>query len=158
MGKFFKRFVNSTQRKYHLLMLPKALREQAMATGEDPRAMRGIDVPKALQQVQNAAIKASDAYIFKPYSGKVVLFRAQHQRPAIYQDRTNGWGELASDLEIHVVPGHHGAIIREPRVGGLVAILNRCLEQMQAQEKTRRQRSSPPPTASTGGNPKASQS
>jgi acyl transferase domain-containing protein/thioesterase domain-containing protein len=137
VGKMFKRLLNTTQRKFHLLMLPKPLREQAIMTGEDPRMMRGIAVPKAFQEVQNAAIQACDLYKFQPYGGKVVLFRALYQRPAIYEDRTNGWGELVKDLEIHVIPGHHGAIIREPRVGKLVQILSSCLEKTQVAERSR---------------------
>ena len=64
----------------------------------------------------------------RPYSGKVTLFRATEQPYGIHTDPACGWGDLAlGGLEIYDVPGHHGAIVREPRVGILVQKLTACL-------------------------------
>jgi len=118
-------------------LLPKALREQALLTGEDVQAMQGIEVPKIIQEIQSASSNAARTYALTPYSGKVVLFRATHQPPGIYEDRTNGWGQIVQDLEIFDVPGHHGAIVREPRVKVLAELLETCLVRIQTEESRR---------------------
>lgn len=124
--------------KWQLMWLPKALREQARLTGEDPLAMKGVELPKVLQEIQNATTEAARKYELRPYSGKVILLRASYQPPNIVNDPTNGWGELVRDLEIFEVPGHHGAIIREPRVKKLVEVLSSCLNRIQEEEATRK--------------------
>ena len=85
--------------------------------------------PEAIRNVQKAGYNAMRDYVPKPYPGKVTLFRATEQPYGIYQDRTNGWGAFElGDLEIHDIPGHHGAIVREPRVQFLASVLNGCLQ------------------------------
>jgi acyl transferase domain-containing protein/thioesterase domain-containing protein len=125
------------RRRIQLMLLPKALREQALLTGEDVQAMQGIEVPKIIQEIQSASSNAARTYALTPYSGKVVLFRATHQPPGIYEDRTNGWGQIVQDLEIFDVPGHHGAIVREPRVKVLAELLETCLVRIQTEESRR---------------------
>ena len=72
----------------------------------------------------------------KPYKGKATLFRATEQPYGIYPDRTCGWSEYAlGGLEIHDVPGHHGAIVREPRVPILVQELTGCLDAAYAEHR-----------------------
>ena len=60
----------------------------------------------------------------QPYAGKVILFRASEQPIGINPDATLGWGPVGiEDLEIHEIPGHHGSILFEPRVGKLADVL-----------------------------------
>ncbi len=84
--------------------------------------------PEAIRKVQRAGQNAMRDYVPKPYPGKITLFRATEQPYGIYPDRTNGWGAFeVGELEIHDIPGHHGAIVREPRVELLANVLTGCL-------------------------------
>jgi thioesterase domain-containing protein len=92
------------------------------------RRMELLTLPQALKEVRQAGREASARYVPKDYPGRVVLFRATDQPYGIYPDPTLGWGTLITGgLEIIDIPGHHGAIIREPRVGALAKELNACL-------------------------------
>lgn len=92
-----------------------------------------VILPDTLRQVQNSGHQALEAYHPKSYNGRVVLFRATEQPYGIYPDRTLGWGPLVNGhLEIIDIPGHHGSIIREPRVGYLAEKFRECLEKSQS--------------------------
>jgi thioesterase domain-containing protein/acyl carrier protein len=85
-------------------------------------------LPKALREVRKSGHKASEQYVPQPYAGPVTLFRATEQAHGIIPEPTLGWGKVAvGGLEILDVPGHHGAIIREPRVQFLAEKLTECL-------------------------------
>ena len=93
-------------------------------------------LPMAIKRVQESGNRAADIYVPQPYQGKVTLFRATQQPKGIYPDPTLGWEKLAlGGLEIHDVPGHHGAIVREPRVRLLAKKLNECLKKNQEDKK-----------------------
>jgi thioesterase domain-containing protein len=84
--------------------------------------------PRTLREVENATRKASDVYVPRPYPGKLTLFRATKQPAGIYPDPHLGWSDLAAGgIDVYDVPGHHGAIVYEPRVGALAARLEECL-------------------------------
>lgn len=90
---------------------------------------RGAKLSPELVEVEKANLKAYIEYQPKPYPGRVILFRASQQPWGIYPDPTLGWGEVGiNDLVIHEVPGHHGSILFEPRVGKLAKILEGLLE------------------------------
>lgn len=84
-------------------------------------------LPTLLRDVRRSGERAQKAYVPAPYGGKVVLFRAMSQPKGIYEDRTNGFGSLC-DLEIIEIPGHHGAIVRDPRARYLTEKLVGALE------------------------------
>lgn len=68
----------------------------------------GRSLPKVFQKVQEANVKAALAYKPKPYSGSLLLFRAQQQPPGCYVDPQLGWGEVVKgDIQVHEVPGYH---------------------------------------------------
>jgi thioesterase domain-containing protein len=47
-------------------------------------------------------------------------------------DPLMGWGRIAKgDVEIHIIPGNHLQIVREPGVKQLGETLSTCLEQVQ---------------------------
>jgi thioesterase domain-containing protein len=134
--------VDRLDRQIRMLFLPRVLREQFKMTGEDSRTVGSINIPRAIRDVQVGITQAARSYTLHPYAGPVTLFRATNQPPDIYNDPTNGWGELVlGGLEILDVPGHHGAIVREPRVRLLAEKLNACLES--AQSASRNGRGSP---------------
>jgi len=85
---------------------------------------RSPPIPPELRKVEAANLVAVRSYEPQPYAGKVILFRASEQPKGIYPDPTLGWGTIGiEDLEVHEIPGHHGSILFEPRVGKLADIL-----------------------------------
>ena len=73
-------------------------------------------LPATIRQVQQAGRWAALDYVPKPYAGQVALFRATEQPRGIIPDPTLGWGKLVlGGFEIYDTPGHHGAVVREPR-------------------------------------------
>ena len=90
-------------------------------------------VPKALARVEKASFQAIFDYAPQPYEGRVTLFRATKQPSGIQPDAKLGWAKTAvGGLEIHEVPGYHGAIVYEPRVGILAEKLAAALERARA--------------------------
>jgi amino acid adenylation domain-containing protein len=86
-------------------------------------------LPRAIREVNKGGHQANRTYEPVPYPGKVTLFRATEQPYGIEPDATNGWSTYAAGgVEIHDIPGHHGAIVREPRAGTLVRALAACLD------------------------------
>jgi amino acid adenylation domain-containing protein len=86
-------------------------------------------LPRAIREVNKGGHQANKTYEPVPYPGKITLFRATEQPYGIVTDTTNGWGAYANGgVEIHDIPGHHGAIVREPRAGILVRALTACLD------------------------------
>jgi len=82
----------------------------------------------AIREATERNRKTVRRYELRPYPGKVTLFRAKTQRPGIIPDATNGWKDYAlGGLEVHEIPGHAGAIMREPRTRILVEKLTACL-------------------------------
>lgn len=72
-----------------------------------------IELPKALQAVHEANIKAANSYVHKPYPSRMLLFRAREQPLGYYQDPQMDWGRLSlGGLEIHEVPGLHWTIVQ----------------------------------------------
>ena len=91
-------------------------------------------LPATIRQVQQADRWAALDYVPRPYAGRVTLFRATEQPRGIIADPTVGWGKLVlGGLEIYDTPGHHGAIVREPRA---LATAHQLLDALQkAQNK-----------------------
>jgi amino acid adenylation domain-containing protein len=101
--------------------------------GRTRRWLEQLFYPQTIRKVQRAGQNAMRDYVPKPYPGKATLFRATEQPYGIYEDRTNGWGAFElGELEIYDIPGHHGAITREPRVEHLTRVLTECLIRAQS--------------------------
>ena len=91
-------------------------------------------IPKVLRKVEGASREATARYVPQPYAGRVTLFRASKQPVGIHQDPDLGWTRIARHgVEVFEVPGHHGAIVYEPRIGFLARELTHCLEKAYAQ-------------------------
>jgi acyl transferase domain-containing protein/thioesterase domain-containing protein/acyl carrier protein len=116
-------------KKIRFLMLPKALRIQFELTGDEATRGTSVAIPQTLQDVQAAGLKAAMSYVAEPYEGEITLLRATNQPLGIYPDGTNGWAAVATGgLIIHDIPGHHGAITREPRVKVLADTLMKAVD------------------------------
>ena len=84
--------------------------------------------PERIRRVHRTGYRAATAYVPRPYPGHATLFRALEQPRGIYPDRTLGWGPLVQGgLKIYDTPGHHGAIVREPRSRMLAEQLKHAL-------------------------------
>ena len=95
----------------------------------------GRPLPPALQKTHDAISRAHLDYWprIKPYPGRLTIFRAKTQLPGIAPDPRLGWdGYAAEGLDIHEVPGFHGAIIVEPHVRFLTEELKQCFAQARA--------------------------
>ena len=79
-----------------------------------------LAVTEVTQQDVRASVlqRASRLYVPKPYTGKMVLFRAMERDLfEVGYDRDLGWGPLAAGgLEIFDVPGDHLGILKDPNV------------------------------------------
>ena len=85
-------------------------------------------LPKNLAEAERSVLKAKTVYVPRPYPGKITLFRASRQPAWFYPDPLLGWGRLGEGgIEVHEVPGYHGALAHEPRVAVLARELEECL-------------------------------
>ena len=75
-------------------------------------------------------------YSYKPYSGKVVLFKASIP-PLEYNDRPlMGWSDyFTGDVDVISIEGGHLGILREPAVEELAESLNKVLEEVNNRSK-----------------------
>lgn len=72
---------------------------------------------------------------FEPelYPGKLTFLKAEDQIVRkYYTDETLGWGELAADVEVYIVPGNHMTMFREPHVHSLSKILKESIAKFEA--------------------------
>jgi hypothetical protein len=91
-------------------------------------------LPPTLRKVENTSRRALDRYVPKAYPGRITLFRATKQPADFNPDRALGWSRFAQGgVEVYDVPGYHGAIVYEPRVGILARQLAECLARAGAQ-------------------------
>lgn len=98
--------------------------------------LRPPDLARTLASVERSAVKAKDAWVPRPYSGPITLFRASRQPSWFRPDPKLGWGRLAvGGLEVLEVPGHHGALVHEPRVAVLAEHLTECLARARAESE-----------------------
>ncbi len=88
-------------------------------------------LPKEIRETREAGRRASYAYVPLPYPGRATLFRATEQPKGICLDPALGWSELVQGgLDIYDTPGHHGAIVRDPRARVLAEQLKECLHKV----------------------------
>jgi thioesterase domain-containing protein/acyl carrier protein len=74
---------------------------------------------------------ASDAYIPKPFGGRLALFRATESvfYSQNYLDAGLGWRNLVGTLDIYDVPGTHMTMVEEPQVQNLAQQMQQALKQ-----------------------------
>ena len=81
--------------------------------------------------LQEVCFAARRRYRLRPFSGKIDLFRVEHQPSAdlFEQDPFLGWNGMAlGGIEAHDLPGYHGQHLREPNVKILGQKMLRCLD------------------------------
>jgi amino acid adenylation domain-containing protein len=87
------------------------------------------ELPRYLRQVHRANLRADKNYKPKPYSGKLVLFKAKHQT-FYHQDPDHyGWDEYAlGGLQVHEIPGEHSRIFAPPNDKYFAKVLEESLK------------------------------
>ena len=81
-----------------------------------------------LELVYEANNRALGFYRSRPYPGRVTLFNAVEQDPALIRDPHYGWVGLAREIESYVIPGNHETILFDPQVRVLAARVAGCLQ------------------------------
>ncbi len=77
--------------------------------------------------------QALQTYTVEPYSGRVLLFRANRQPPGALPDPTLGWGpHVQGGIDVVETPGYHADIISEPRLRFMIDALRVRLAAAQA--------------------------
>lgn len=82
-----------------------------------------------LELVYKANDDALRFYRSRYYPGKIVLFNAAEQDPALIRDAQYGWTGLADDIETHVIAGNHATILMEPQAQMLASRISECLRE-----------------------------
>lgn len=75
-----------------------------------------------------ANAQAAYRYVPQNYPNRITLFRAAEQSDSIGDDPTLGWSAVASDIQLHQVPGNHLSLLKQPHVQTLAQQLRRCLD------------------------------
>lgn len=81
--------------------------------------------------LQEVSFAARRRYRLQPFSGRIDLFRVEHQPSTelFEQDPFLGWNGMAfGGIEIHDLPGYHGQHLREPNVKILGQKMLACLD------------------------------
>jgi amino acid adenylation domain-containing protein/non-ribosomal peptide synthase protein (TIGR01720 family) len=86
-------------------------------------------MPREIRKTRKAGFMAMYDYTPVPYAGRATLFRATEQPKGTIPERELGWGTLVQGgIEIYDTPGHHGAIVRDPRAKTLSEQLLQALQ------------------------------
>jgi thioesterase domain-containing protein/acyl carrier protein len=74
-------------------------------------------------------VRAMLHYEPQRYPGRITFFRASEQLADISEDTAKDWQDLAAEgVEVHVVPGNHYTMLREPLVQVVAEWLKVCLD------------------------------
>ena len=82
-----------------------------------------------LFEVFRTNVHAMLSYEPQPYPGRITFFRASEQIADNSIDPAKDWRNLAAEgVEVHVVPGDHYTMLREPAVQVMADWLKVCIE------------------------------
>ncbi len=82
----------------------------------------------AVRQVIEANLRAHASYVPRPYPGSAVMLLSREEPDRAYYDGRLAWADLlGGGLIVRFVPGNHETMLDEPTVGGVAAVLARCL-------------------------------
>ena len=90
-----------------------------------------LRVESGIQSVEHVSAFVTKKYEPGPYAGRVALFSRSDRPTGRYRDPKFGWGEIASGLEVHDVPGNHMDMFLDPNVQTLAEKLRACLREAQ---------------------------
>ena len=70
------------------------------------------DWNRSLQEKYVHYRRVSTGYVAYPYNGRITLIRAREHRHST-DDPTLGWRHVASDIDLHVIPGNHATCLTD---------------------------------------------
>jgi amino acid adenylation domain-containing protein len=82
---------------------------------------------RSLLPIVYANSQAAYRYAPQPYVDRITLFKATEQPDSLKYSPTLGWDALASDIQLHPVPGNHLSLLKQPHVQVLAQQLGRYL-------------------------------
>ncbi len=115
----------------------RALLEGTPGVGEE-LPERPLAELRALWAVFSHNLRISREYVPGPYSGSLVLLRAEEAAKVEGRREDLGWETLAARVEVHPVPGNHFSLIAPPHVGHLANRLRELLERASTSAQGRR--------------------
>jgi amino acid adenylation domain-containing protein len=80
-----------------------------------------------LKRLFHAHVRLVRDYVVRPYPGRLVLFRPAETPVARATPADRGWSQLAHAVTVHVIPGQHHTMVKEPHVQVLARKLRRFL-------------------------------
>ena len=129
-----RQYLSEKWKYYRGLKTTNAVRFQRVdkhETGSAEEIARKNQLLAKLELIYNTNSYALANYSARFYPGKVILFNAVEQDPALIDDPNYGWKGMASDIITHTLPGNHDSILAEPNVGELATKLREHLESIQ---------------------------
>ena len=107
---------------YRILTLPAEKRHGQVRSA--PADSSGVTIEAQQDILDEVSVRAARSYTPRPYSGKLVLFRATDQTFFSEDVPDLGWAPFAAGaFEVYDVPGNHMGILRAPSVSLLVRLL-----------------------------------
>lgn len=82
---------------------------------------------RSLLPIVYANSQATYRYVPQPYPHRLTLFKAAEQPDSLKHEPTLSWSTLASDIQMHQVPGNHLSLLKQPHVQTLAQQLGQCL-------------------------------
>jgi len=143
---FIKRLIN---RAVHIIKADKHEREKYLShklksfktkkeldlwlNKEEVEKNMGADQASYFNKIEDACYKALVNYKIKPYTGKVILFRAKSGYFSVKYDFDLGWNYYAKGgVDIFEVPGDHNSIFNKGNVEEMARIFSDCLDNAQS--------------------------
>jgi thioesterase domain-containing protein len=116
-------------------LIKHLLRRIGRTAGSSEAATDIFDVNRWTESQQTQVglnLRALEEFAYRPYPGRLVLFRAK-ARPLFHAHvRDAGWRSIAQEITIVDLPGNHHTIMRSPHVETLAAALRAALEESYA--------------------------
>ncbi|PSB16207.1 hypothetical protein C7B76_12015, partial [filamentous cyanobacterium CCP2] len=82
---------------------------------------------RSLLPIVYANSQATYRYVPRPYPNRLTLFKAAEQPEALQNQPTLNWSTLASEIQLHQVPGNHLSLLKQPHVQTLAQQLEHYL-------------------------------
>jgi thioesterase domain-containing protein len=96
------------------------------------REQQDFPTPLPLADDWKSRLWPGKDFVPPTFVGTITVFRVRKQAYWRVRDEQLGWGRWARDgVEVHVIPGRHDTILREPNVQVLAKLLDECLGRAQ---------------------------
>jgi thioesterase domain-containing protein len=80
-----------------------------------------------LKRLFHHHVQLASRYVIAPFPGRITLMRPSDTPLPVSTTPDRGWRRLATDVDVHFVPGQHHSMVKEPHVQVLAEKLRNCL-------------------------------